>query len=184
MLAVAPPAARAECTSDIGCFSIRLEGDSAAQFDNATVESGQDYGVDVDYGKDHQSLFASIWDSDGNMLVNITGAKGGYCIFEIDGGEAYSPFLQLEEQKGLACKFIPEKSTGSGSDPQTFFYTVKLVRHDDASVDCNSNNPYAPGNCTQPPDPPPARPDKGMQAIKRGVRRERKQVEKLFTLSK
>merc|ERR1712139_279401 len=83
----------AKC-SGTSCFSIKLEGESEAHFDDATVPSGSNYGVDVYYGKDHRSLFASIWDSDGDKFVNITDGQGGHCVIDITGGAAYYPGIQ------------------------------------------------------------------------------------------
>merc|ERR1711904_717317 len=132
ILAAVTPATKAKCNSATACFSIKTEGDSAAQFNNAAVPSGYNYGVDVHYGDDHQSLFADIWDSDGDMFVNITGSNGGYCVIDI--GASMSPYMRLIEQSGLACDFEMETPTGKAPG-QTFSYDLKATRHEDTSVD-------------------------------------------------
>eukprot|EP00746_Dinoflagellata_sp_MGD_P072596 gnl/MRDRNA2_/MRDRNA2_29450_c0_seq1.p1 gnl/MRDRNA2_/MRDRNA2_29450_c0~~gnl/MRDRNA2_/MRDRNA2_29450_c0_seq1.p1 ORF type:complete len:172 (-),score=35.56 gnl/MRDRNA2_/MRDRNA2_29450_c0_seq1:148-663(-) len=155
ILSLVAPAVTAKCKSDsTACFSIMS---TTAHFSNATVPSGYDYGVDVYYGKDQERstnyLFAQVWDSDGDMFVNITGGNGGYCIIDI--GATMGPYVRLMEQNGLACDFTMTKPSGTASG-QTFLYTLKTTRHEDASVDCKSDWHAPKAHCPQPPQPPTA----------------------------
>merc|ERR1712032_1651512 len=129
------------------------QDDSGAQFRNAS-QSGvpyyYDHGVDVQYTNNYTELFGSVWDSSADRFVNVTGGRGGYCIFDMGATSWPEAFLKLYEQHGLSCQFTIKPPTG-----YVYQYNLTVQRHEGTDVDCQSwpDGASSAKKCPQPPQP-------------------------------
>merc|ERR1719336_2242122 len=90
-----------KCEGTDPCFEVKLTVPGFELSKARNVARGVDYGVDCSFAEDGQSLFASIWDNDGDFMVNVTRSDGaaGFCVFDL--GAQIDPYVNLAEANGL-----------------------------------------------------------------------------------
>jgi len=158
---VAAPESKSCKSPATACLEINLVASDFMALSTAEgMPKGTNYGVDATYDEGRQSLFARIWDDDGDLVVNVsdprvpkTSPMAAFCLF--DAGAQIGPYLKLLEQRGTQCKFELTETRGDAKEgPQTFVYSLSTVSATGAETDCGSPelNPNQP-RCPEPPQP-------------------------------